>query len=70
MAEPGGAAALAALVCGAYRPAEGERVAVIVCGSNTDPAALASLGSAGGPQRARRRTLQARNPPARGDFRA
>ena len=42
VAEPGGAAALAALVCGAYRPAEGERVAVIVCGSNTDPAALAS----------------------------
>ena len=41
VAEPGGAAALAALVCGAYRPAEGERVAVIVCGSNTDPAAVA-----------------------------
>jgi threonine dehydratase len=43
VAEPGGAAALAALVCGAYRPSEGERVAVIVCGSNTDPSALAAL---------------------------
>jgi threonine dehydratase len=41
VAEPGGAAALAALACGAYRPAEDERVAVIVCGSNTDPGALA-----------------------------
>ena len=45
VAEPGGAAALAALVCGAYRPAEGERVAVIVCGSNTDPTSVATDGS-------------------------
>ena len=37
VAEPGGAAALAALLCGAYRPAAGERVGVVVCGSNTDP---------------------------------
>jgi threonine dehydratase len=37
MAEPGGAAALAALRSGAYQPAEGERVAVVVCGSNVDP---------------------------------
>lgn len=36
VAEPGGATALAALVAGAYRPAAGERVAVIVCGGNTD----------------------------------
>ena len=33
--EPGGAAALAALVSGAYRPAAGERVGVLVCGANT-----------------------------------
>jgi threonine dehydratase len=39
--EYGGATAFAALVTGAYEPAEGERVAVIVCGANTDPAALA-----------------------------
>lgn len=38
VAEPGGTAALAALTSGAYRPAPGERVAVIVCGANTDPA--------------------------------
>jgi threonine dehydratase len=36
-AETGGATALAALTTGAYRPAPGERVAVVVCGANTDP---------------------------------
>jgi threonine dehydratase len=36
MAEPGGAAALAALTAGAYRPAPGERVAVVVCGANVE----------------------------------
>ena len=41
VAEPGGATALAALLSGAYRPAPGERVGVIVCGGNADPAALA-----------------------------
>lgn len=35
VAEPGGAAALAALLSGRYRPREGERVGVIVCGGNT-----------------------------------
>lgn len=35
-AEPGGAAALAALTSGRYRPSPRERVAVIVCGANTD----------------------------------
>jgi threonine dehydratase len=34
--EPGGAAAMAALLSGAYRPAEGERVGVVLCGGNTD----------------------------------
>ncbi len=36
VAEPGGAAALAALLCGAYRPAAGERVGVLLCGANTE----------------------------------
>lgn len=40
VAEPGGAAALAALTSGAYRPARGERVGVLVCGANTDPASV------------------------------
>src|SRR5205814_6719163 len=31
VAEPGGAAALAALISGRYRPAPGERVAVLLC---------------------------------------
>ncbi len=38
--EPGGAAAYAALVSGAYRPAPGERVVAVVCGSNVDPTTL------------------------------
>ena len=39
--EPGGATALAALLSGAYRPAVGERVGVIISGANLDPASLA-----------------------------
>jgi threonine dehydratase len=35
VAEPGGAAAFAALLCGRYRPTPGERVAVLICGANT-----------------------------------
>ena len=41
VAEPGGAAAYAALMSGAYRPSKGERVGVLVCGANADFAALA-----------------------------
>jgi threonine dehydratase len=36
VAEPGGAAALAALLAGGYVPAPGERVGVVVSGGNTD----------------------------------
>jgi threonine dehydratase len=36
VAEPGGAAALAALMPGAYTPRAAERVAVIICGGNTN----------------------------------
>ena len=35
VAEPGGAAAFAALLSGAYRPTAGERVGVVLCGANT-----------------------------------
>jgi threonine dehydratase len=35
VAEPGGAAAFAALLSRAYEPAPGERVGVLVCGANT-----------------------------------
>ena len=34
-AEPGGAAAFAAVLSGGYRPREGERVGVVICGGNT-----------------------------------
>lgn len=40
VAEPGGAAALAALTSGRYRPSAGERVGVVVCGGNADPRAV------------------------------
>lgn len=36
VAEPGGAAALGALLSGRYVPASGERIAVLVCGANTN----------------------------------
>lgn len=36
IAEPGGATALAALLSGAYKPRSGERVGVVLCGSNAD----------------------------------
>jgi threonine dehydratase len=39
--EHGTAAAYAALLSGAYVPAEGERVVVLLCGANTDPSDLA-----------------------------
>lgn len=40
--EPGGAAALGALMAGFYRPRAGERVGVLVCGGNVDLARLAA----------------------------
>ncbi|CAI3803968.1 threonine/serine dehydratase [Pseudarthrobacter sp. MM222] len=42
-AEYGAAAALSALTSGAYVPREGERIAVIVCGANTDASTLEYL---------------------------
>jgi threonine dehydratase len=41
--EPGGAAALAALISGAYKPRTGERVGVLLCGANVDLNKLAEL---------------------------
>lgn len=40
VAEPGGATALAALLSGRYVPRSGERIAVVVCGANTDAVSL------------------------------
>jgi len=40
-AEPGGAAALAALTSGAYQPLPDERVGVLLCGANVDLIKLA-----------------------------
>lgn len=41
--EPGGATALAALLCGTYRPRPGERLGVLICGANLDARSLAEL---------------------------
>jgi len=42
-AEPGGAAALAALLSGAYNPHPGERIGILLCGANVELAKLAEL---------------------------
>jgi threonine dehydratase len=42
-AEPGGAAAMAALLSGAYRPKSGERVGVLLCGANVDARGFAEV---------------------------
>src|SRR5215813_204602 len=41
IAEPSGAAGLAALMSGVYQPAAGERVATLICGANTEPGSIA-----------------------------
>ncbi len=41
--EPGGAAAFAALLSGAYKPEKDERVGVVVCGANTSMEAFSQL---------------------------
>ncbi|MEZ0311366.1 MAG: threonine/serine dehydratase [Myxococcota bacterium] len=46
--EPGGAAALAALTAGRYRPSAGEKVGVVVCGGNADLSKLAQLAGSPG----------------------
>jgi threonine dehydratase len=40
VAEPGGAAALAALLCGAWRAPAGAKVGVVVCGGNCEPGSV------------------------------
>ena len=42
--EPGGATALAAIRTGAYRPAPSERVVVVICGANCEPATVTGAG--------------------------
>lgn len=43
VAEPGGAAALAALLQGAWRPEPGQRIGVLLCGANTTAVQFPSL---------------------------
>jgi threonine dehydratase len=44
-AEPGGAATLAALTSGAYKPRADEKIGVLLCGANVDLATLAGVAS-------------------------
>lgn len=44
VAEPGGAAALAGLLSGAWVPPPGARVGVLLCGANTDPGSVVQSG--------------------------
>jgi threonine dehydratase len=41
--EPGGAAALAALISGSYKPRHGERIGILLCGANVELTKLAEL---------------------------
>lgn len=43
IAEPGGATAVAALLCGRFVPPADARVGVVLCGANADPAEVAML---------------------------
>ncbi|HEX7390063.1 MAG TPA: threonine/serine dehydratase [Acidiphilium sp.] len=45
VAEPGGAAAFAAILSGRYRPAPGETTAILICGGNTSPGACSETDS-------------------------
>jgi threonine dehydratase len=47
ISEPGGAAAFAAIMSGAYRPAPDERVGILVCGSNANLAGFAETVAGG-----------------------
>ncbi|GAB3358520.1 serine/threonine dehydratase [Modestobacter lapidis] len=47
LAEPGGATALAALLCGAYAAPAGAAVGAVVCGANLDPASWSVLPGTG-----------------------
>tara|TARA_R110002072_G_scaffold43877_4_gene123196 strand:- start:8041 stop:9018 length:978 start_codon:yes stop_codon:yes gene_type:complete len=40
LVEPSGAAALAAVISGRYKPAQNEGLGIVVCGANCDPASL------------------------------
>jgi threonine dehydratase len=42
LTEPGGATAFAAMTSGAYRADPQERIGIIICGANTDPASFAN----------------------------
>ena len=40
VAEPSGATSLAALMAGAYKPAPGEKIGLLICGANTEPGSV------------------------------
>jgi threonine dehydratase len=67
VAEPGGAAAFAALLSGRYTPQPGERVGVLVCGGNTAAVDLARTSGAKANDRPPHATSKNLSPSTKGD---
>jgi threonine dehydratase len=67
VAEPGGAAAFAALLSGRYRPQPGERVGVLVCGGNTAAVDFARSSDAKANVQPSRATSKRLSPSIQGD---
>ena len=67
VAEPGGAAALAAILSGRYRPQPGERVGVLVCGGNTTAVDFARSAGATSKDYAWSYTSKGASPSIKGD---
>jgi len=67
VAEPGGAAAFAALLLGRYKPQPGERVGVLVCGGNTAAVDFVRDTCAGSKTHSLSSTSKAASPSIRGD---
>jgi threonine dehydratase len=67
VAEPGGAAAFAALLSGRYKPQPGERVGVLVCGGNTTAVDFARSAGATSKDYTRSSTSKVAFPSIKGD---
>ncbi len=67
VAEPGGAAAFAALLSGRYKPRPGERVGILVCGGNTAAVDFARVSGAKANDRPSHAASQSLSPSTKGD---
>jgi threonine dehydratase len=67
VAEPGGAAAFAALLSGRYKPPPGERIGVLVCGGNTAAVDYARSAGAASKDYSRSFSSKVASPSIKGD---